>query len=142
MALATCSRSVAVPRQSGVGSLPCRRVAARAAVFEEYVLDLQSSIKSEAERLEVGSGKAVTFQDDRCDPTPGADAQWVNISIAKALFALLVCNSRCLHRVSDALKHVSGPLQVGTQPRVCQCWLRHYIRAGGRHSAGEGCSKC
>lgn len=72
MALATCSRSVAVPRQSGSGegSLPCRRVAARAAGFEEYVLDLQSSIKSEAERLEVGSGKAVAFQDDRCDPTP------------------------------------------------------------------------
>lgn len=71
MVLAAYPRSVST--QSGfrpataVGSQRCRRVVTRAADFEEYVLDLQSSIKSEAGRLEADSGKAVTFKDDRCE---------------------------------------------------------------------------
>jgi hypothetical protein len=48
-------------------SQQCRRVSTRATDFEAYVLDLQSSIKSEAERLEGGSGGEVQFQDDRCE---------------------------------------------------------------------------
>jgi hypothetical protein len=53
--------------RAGSDSLHCRRrVSAQASDFEEYVLELQSSIKSEAERLEADGGvAAVTFKDDR-----------------------------------------------------------------------------
>lgn len=66
MILAAFSRS-SLPAYRRSDSLHCRRVSrTQATDFESYVLDLQSSIKSEAERLEADSGKAVKFQDDRC----------------------------------------------------------------------------
>lgn len=71
MLLSMLPGSTALKRHStwsGAESIHCRSVSTHATDFEAYVLDLQSSIKAEAERLEADSGNALKFQDDRCGP--------------------------------------------------------------------------
>lgn len=98
MILSLHTRSALCIIRSRTGSRHRNCTSAKATGFEEYVLQLQSDIKLEAERLENGdSTSPLRFQDDRCEQAVICPSRYTSSSPIHLPHGCLACSDN-LHQ--------------------------------------------